>query len=191
MPDEDLNAGDQKVSYYFLTNYDKFNGWTNYIEEFYEVNDGYTMISDGYNKILTYSDKCGFLNLTSKNYKFLITPIDNMKRDKDRNIISLPEYANYNTYIPLNLRQTTNAAYIENENFYDNPTAAESIVDLGEIDTSNNFPLYFYAPIQNDFQMKNLKKCGLSVRLQNYNPAITRYSRIWVDIYDNNYHSSE
>ena len=39
--------------------------------------------------------------------------------------------------------------------------------------------------------MKNLKKCGLSVRLQNYNPAITRYSRIWVDIYDMNRNSSE
>jgi hypothetical protein len=37
--------------------------------------------------------------------------------------------------------------------------------------------------------MKNLKKCSLSVRLQNYNPAITRYSRIWVDIYDMNRNS--
>jgi hypothetical protein len=63
------------------------------------------------------------------------------------------------------------------------------MVDLGEVDTSNNFPLYFYASVQNDFQMKNLRKCGLSVRLQNYNPAITRYSRIWVDIYDMNRNS--
>jgi hypothetical protein len=37
--------------------------------------------------------------------------------------------------------------------------------------------------------MKNLRKCGLSVRLQNYNPSITRYSRIWVDIYDTNRNS--
>ena len=36
---------------------------------------------------------------------------------------------------------------------------------------------------------KNLKKCGLSVRLQNYNPSITRFSRIWVDIYDMNRNS--
>jgi hypothetical protein len=40
--------------------------------------------------------------------------------------------------------------------------------------------------MQNDFQMKSFKKCGLSVRLQNYNPSITRYSRIWVEIYDMN-----
>lgn len=183
-PNDDLNSGDQKVSYYFLTNDEKFKGWTNYIEEFYELNDGYSMVSDGYKKTLTYSDKCGFFNLTSKNYKFLITPIDNIKRDGDRNIMSLPDHVGYDTYIPLNLRQTTNSAYINSQNLYDDPTAAESTMDLGEVDTSNNFPLYFYASVQNDFQMKNLKKCGLYVRLQNYNPAITRYSRIWLDIYD-------
>lgn len=183
-PNEDLNSGEQKVSYYFLTNSEEFSGWTNYIEEYFELNDGYSMLSDGYSKTLTYSDKCGFANLMSKNYKFLITPIDNMKRDDDRNIMSLPEQVGQDTYIPLNLRQTTNSAYADNKNMYDNPTAAESTMDIGEVDTSNNFPLYFYAPVQNDFQMKNLKKCGLSVRLQNYNPAITRYSRIWLDIYD-------
>lgn len=183
-PNDDLNSGDQKVSYYFLTNSEEFKGWTNYIEEYYELNDGYSMMSDGYKKTLTYSDKCGFFNLTSKNYKFLLTPIDNIKRDSDRNIMSLPDHVGYDTYIPLNLRQTTNSAYINSQNLYDDPTAAESTMDIGEVDTSNNFPLYFYASVQNDFQMKNLKKCGLSVRLQNYNPAITRYSRIWLDIYD-------
>ena len=189
-PNDDLNSGDQKVSYYFLTNSEEFKGWTNYIEEYYELNDGYSMMSDGYKKTLTYSDKCGFFNLTSKNYKFLLTPIDNIKRDGDRNIMSLPDHVGYDTYIPLNLRQTTNSAYINSQNLYDDPTAAESTMDIGEVDTSNNFPLYFYASVQNDFQMKNLKKCGLSVRLQNYNPAITRYSRIWLDIYDTQNNSS-
>ena len=186
---EDLNAGDQKLSYYFLTNSEEFKGWTNYIEEYYELNDGYSIMSDGYKKTLTYSDKCGFLNLSSKNYKFLLMPIDNIKRDSDRNILPLPENVGNDTYIPLNLRQTTNSAYIDNQNLYDNPTAAESTMDIGEVDTSNTFPLYFYASAQNDFQMKNLKKCGLSVRLQNYNPAITKYSRIWIDIYDMQYNS--
>jgi hypothetical protein len=181
---EDLNTGEQKVSYYFLSNSIQFKGWTNYIEEYFELNDGYSMMSDGYTKILTYSDKCGLLKLKSKNYKFLLTPIDNMKRDNDKNIISLPDDIGYDTYIPLNLRQTTNASYINSQSIYDNPTVAESSLDLGEIDTSNTFPLYPYASTQNDFQMKNFKKCGLSIRLQNYNPSITRYSRIWVDLYD-------
>jgi uncharacterized protein (UPF0147 family) len=184
-----LDNGDQKLSYYFITNSSEFKGWTNYIEEYFELNDGYSIISDGYSKVLTYSDKCRFDNLMSKNYQFLLTPIDNIKRDGDKKIISLPEQVTKDTYIPLNLRQTTNSAYVETQKIYDNPTAAESRVDLGEVDTSNNYPLYFYSSIQNDFQMKNFKKCGLSIRLQNYNPAITRYSRIWVDIYDMNKNS--
>ena len=181
---ENLESGEQKLSYYFLTNSVEFKGWTNYIEEYYELNDGHSIVSDGYTKVLTYSDKCGFADLSSKNYKFLITPIDNIKRDENKNIMSLPDKVTYDSYIPLNLRQTTNSAYVETQKIYDNPTVAESRIDLGEVDTSNTYPLYFYAAVQNDFQMKNLKKCGLSVRLQNYNPAITRYSRIWVDIYD-------
>ena len=186
---DSVNNGDQKLSYYFITNSSEFKGWTNYIEEYFELNDGHSIVSDGYTKVLTYSDKCGFPNIMSKNYQFFLTPIDNIKRDFDKKIMSLPEQVTKDIYIPLNLRQTTNSAYTETQKMYDNPTAAESRVDLGEVDTSNNYPLYFYSSIQNDFQMKNFKKCGLSVRLQNYNPAITRYSRIWVDIYDMNQNS--
>jgi hypothetical protein len=189
IPDENLNSGDQRVSYYFLTNGEEFKGWTNYIEEYYELNDGYSLMTDGCSKVLTYSDKCGISNITSKNYKFLFTPIDNIKRDDSRNIMLLPEQVEYDTYIPLNLMQTTNSTYFDSKNLYDNPAASESRIDLGEVDTSNTYPLYYYASVQNDFQMKNLKKCGLSVRLQNYNPSITRYSRIWVDIYDMNINS--
>ena len=190
VPNSDLNSGEQRVSYYFLTNSLDFKGWTNYIEEYYELNDGFSIMSDGCKKTLTYSDKCGFSGLSSKNYKFLFTPIDNLKRDGNRTIMSLPEDVGYNTYIPLNLIQTTNQSYIDDNKVYDNPTSTESNINLGEVDTSNNFPLYFYASIQNDFQMKNFKRCGLSVRLQNYNPSITRYSRIWLDIYDTNINSS-
>ena len=191
IPDENLNSGEQKVSYYFLTNGEEFKGWTNYIEEYYEINESYSILSDGYRKILTYTDKCGYYDSFQKNYKFILNPIDNIRRDENQNILSLPENVGCDTYIPLNLMQTTNSTYIYDQNMYDDPNVIESMVDMGEIDTSNIFPLYPYASMQNDFQMKNLKKCGLSVRLQNYNPAITRYSRIWIDIYDMNANSSE
>ena len=180
----EFKSGEQKLSYYFLSNSDEFKGWTNYIEEYFELNDGYSVMSDGYIKNFTYSDACGFPNLMSKHYRFLLTPVDNLKRDENKNIMSLPSDFGKDTYIPLNLRQTTNYSYTDSEKLYDNPAAAESSMDIGEVDTSNNFPLYFYASAQNNFQMNNLKKCGLSVRLENYNPSITRYSRIWIDIYD-------
>ena len=51
--------------------------------------------------------------------------------------------------------------------------------------------MYFFAKSQNDYQMKCLKKCGLKVRLQNYNPSITKFSRIWVDIFDKHPISNE
>jgi hypothetical protein len=190
IPNEDLNSGSQKVSYYFISNSMEFKGWTNYIEEYFELNDGYTTITDGHRKILTYSDKNTSFSVASKNLKFLITPIDNMKRDSDKKILSLPETVTNDTYIPLNLMQTTSTAYIENQNMYDDPSVAEATIDKGEVDTTNTFPLYYYASVQNNFQMKYFKKCGLSVRLQNYNPAITRYTRIWVDLYDMHRNSS-
>jgi hypothetical protein len=102
----------------------------------------------------------------------------------------LPENLNQDSYIPLNLIYTTNPDYVNNSYIWDNPSSAESVVDMGEVDTSNTYPLYYYASVQDDFQMKSLKKCGLSVRLQNYNPAITKYSKIWVDIYDMNDNST-
>jgi hypothetical protein len=63
-------------------------------------------------------------------------------------------------------------------------TNVESFTNFGEIDSSNTFKQYYFAEVQNRYQMKCLKKCGLKVKLQNYNPAITKFSRIWVDIYD-------
>ena len=83
--------------------------------------------------------------------------------------MSLPENVEQDIYIPLNLRQTTNSAYSETQNLCDNPTAAESRIDLGEVDTSNNFPLYYYASAQNDFQMKNLKWKFLSMSQKQWN----------------------
>lgn len=190
---DDLNNGEQKISYYFLTNNDDFKGWTNYIEEYYELNNDYFSIAEGYKKILTYTDKTGIADWRDKTVTFEIAPIDNMKRNDNKQIIDFPDDIEEETYIPLNLRQTTNCDYVdynENANNYHNyPTAAKSKIDLGEVDTSSTFPLYYFASVQNDFQMKNFKKCGLSVRLQNYNPSITRYSRIWVDIYDMNINS--
>ena len=218
--DDNSNSGEQQdnnlinenekqlIDYYFLTNDDTYKGWTNYIEEYYEINEGYSSMSDGYSKNIEYTSKTGYLNY--KKFKFKIIPIDNLHRDNDRNIdmneipqiedsLSLSEKLNKikDIYIPLNLRQTTDPTYIENineNNGYNNPSLIGSYVDLGEHNLGsrgggNIFFAYPYASVQNDFQMKNLKKCGLSVRLQNYNPAITKFSRIWVDIYDMNQNS--
>ena len=83
---------------------------------------------------------------------------------------------------------TKNDYYSKND--VDNMSNVESYTSFGEVDTSNTFKLYFFSEVQNKYQMKCLKKCGLKVILQNYNPSITKFSRIWVDIYDKNINSN-
>ena len=156
--EDDLEGGDQKISYYFLTNSAEFKGWTNYIEEYFELNDGHSIVSDGYSKVLTYSDKCGFPNLPSKNYQFLLTPIDNIKRDSDRKIMSLPDKVTKDIYIPLNLRQTTNSAYSETQNLCDNPTAAES--RIRDVDMAEEMVTYTKNSILNESAMAMLSQAN-------------------------------
>ena len=187
--DDDLNNSYQKLSYYFLSNNDFFDGWSNFIEEYTEINNGYSSITDGYKSHIQYSDSnrsgWGFTEC-----QFNIKPIDNLKRDYNtQEIQSIPDEVSQESYIPLNLMQMTKNDYYS-KNDIDNMSNVESFTSFGEVDTSNTFKLYFFSEIQNKYQMKCLKKCGLKVILQNYNPSITKFSRIWVDIYDKNINSN-
>jgi hypothetical protein len=181
----------QKVSYYFISNDSYFHGWTNYIESYNEISDGYSSMSDGYRKHVTYSDTNS--GGWGSNYEFVIAPIDNLERDSTTQIINpLPDEVTQSTYIPINLMQINNSDYQNSEvTSIDKMSEVESFVNFGEVDTSNMFKQYYFANAQNDYQMKCLKKCGLRVTLQNYNPAITKFSRIWVDIYDMNSQSTQ
>lgn len=188
--DNEKNNQYQKLSYYFLSNNEFYNGWSNFIEEYMEINNGYSSLSDGFKKHICYSDS----NMEDWDFsvcEFNIRPIDNLKRDSaTQKIQSIPDQPVQDSYIPLNLMQTTKREY---QNIHGSPdpnvddmTNVESHTSFGEVDTSNTFKQYFFAEVQNQYQMKCLKKCGMKVTLQNYNPAITKFSRIWVDIYDKN-----
>ena len=174
----------QRISYYYISNHDHFKGWSNYIESYQEISNGNSALSDGFKTHVNYSDS----NVGDWGFNvcdFLIRPIDNLKRDSmTQKIESLPDEVEQNTYIPLNLMQMSKSEYLEEQSSVDNMTNVESFHNFGEIDSSNTFKQYYFAEIQNRYQMKCLKKCGLKVKLQNYNPAITKFSRLWVDIYD-------
>lgn len=188
--DDDLNNTYQKLSYYFLSNNDFFDGWSNFIEEYIEVNNCYSSLTDGYKSHVQYSDSnrsgWGFTEC-----QFNIKPIDNLDRDSDtQKINSLPDDVSQESYIPLNLMQMTKKDYQDAKDGIGDMANVESFTSFGEVDTSNMFKLYYFSEVQNRYQMNCLKKCGLKVILQNYNPAITRFSRIWVDIYDKNINSN-
>ena len=185
--DTELDNQYQKLSYYFITNNDFFDGWTNFIEEYHEISNSGSSLSDGFKTHVTYSDsnKDGWPYTVCD---FTIRPIDNLKRDPStQKIESLQAEPTQSSYIPLNLMQMTKGdVYVKGKMGVDDMTNVESFNNFGEVDTSNMFKQYYFAEVQNRYQMKCLKKCGLKVKLQNYNPAITRFSRIWVDIYDKN-----
>ncbi len=184
---DEISNTEQKVSYYFLTNNEFFSGWSNFIEVYSEINNGSNSLNDGYRVHLAYADS-NTSDWGCTNCEFVLAPIDNLKRDGDNQQISeFPEEVTQDSYIPLNLTQTTNHVYLDTDmSSPDNLASMESFVSLGEKDTTNTFKHYYFAKQQNDYQIRCLKKCGLHVRLQNYNPSITKFSRIWVDIFDKN-----
>lgn len=184
--DDDFDNSHQKLSYYFISNNKIFDGWSNYIQEYHEISNGGSALSDGLKTFVTYTDS-NVGNWGMTNCSFCIRPIDNLKRDSaSQKIESLPDEPTQDSYIPLNLVQMTCSEYLEEQSSVDNMTSVESVHNFGEVDTSNTFKQYYFAEVQNKYQMKCMKKCGLRVKLQNYNPAITKFSRIWVDIYDSN-----
>ena len=189
--EDDLDNKLQKLSYYYLSNDDLFDGWSNYIESYQEITNGGVALSDGFRSHIVYNDS-NTGNWGLSGCDFIIRPIDNLERETDtQKIKSIPEDPSQESYIPLNLIQMTKDEYLDNTASVDDITNVESFNNFGNVDTSNMFKQYFFAEVQNKYQMRCMKKCGLKVKLQNYNPAITKFSRIWVDIYDQNMYSNE
>ena len=189
--DEDkFNNTYQRLSYYFITNNERFNGWSNFIEEYHEIANSGSSLSDGFKTNIKYTDSNkGKWDMNDCN--FVIRPVDNLKRESStQKIIPLVDEPTQDSYIPLNLIHITNEDYINDSVGVNDMTNVESFNNFGEVDTTNTFKQYYFAEVQNKYQMRCMKKCGLKVKLQNYNPAITKFSRIWVDIYDKNIYSS-
>ena len=189
--DEDkFNNTYQKLSYYFITNNERFNGWSNYIEEYHEIANSGSSLSDGFKTNIKYTDSNkGKWDMNDCN--FVIRPVDNLKREPaTQKIMPLVDEPTQDSYIPLNLIHITNEDYVNDSVGVNDMTNVESFNNFGEVDTTNTFKQYYFAEVQNKYQLRCMKKCGLKVKLQNYNPAITKFSRIWVDIYDKNIYSS-
>ena len=135
-------------------------------------------LSDGFKAHVKYTDSNdGGWGLSECN--FSIRPIDNLKRDPaTQKILPLVSEPTEDSYIPLNLMQMNNDNYLSKEDTVDNMSNVESFTKFGEVDTSNTFKQYYFAEVQNKYQLRCMKKCGLQVKMQNYNPAITKFSRI-------------
>ena len=89
-PGTRFNNPIQKQTYYYISNHECFNGWTNFIEEYVELSNGSYATSDGYRRNIGYSDSNPG-NWGMNSVKFSIPPIDNLRRDADTQKIQSPQ----------------------------------------------------------------------------------------------------
>ena len=150
---------------YIITNHMRNEPWNNYIESYREINRAGSTLYNGYRKYVQYYD--------FKNNEFVSEYVDTLSHNTDG-------------MIPVNKGQFYNE---EPEDNLRNELA--SYTYFGIQDNDNQHEHYYWAGVQNEFNMSDCQKFGLEVTLQAYNPAITRCSRIWVDIYEKNELASE
>lgn len=146
-----------KDTEYALTNALSENVWNNYIETYSVIMRNQT--TEGYRKYVQYYDYA--------NDEFISEYVD-------------PITAAGEGEIPVSKSRLDTGDADENlreENI--------SLTDYGFI-TENVHKNYYFAETQNQFNMNMCKGFGIKVTLQAYNPYITMYSGVRVNIYDYN-----
>jgi len=148
---------------YMITNHMDYEPWNNYIESYSEINKGGSTLQNGYRRYVQYYDY--------QNREFVSEYVDTLTHDTDG-------------MMPVNKGQYYDG---EPEDNLRNELASYTFFGIQDSDCQHDN--YYWAGVQNDFNMTDCQKFGLEVTLQAYNPAITRGSRIWVDIYEKNAHA--
>lgn len=151
-------------SYYYLTNGDNGQehagtGWTNYIVDYSVINKSASTLYNGFRKYVQYYD------FTTR--QFISEYVDPIS---------------YNTEGMISL----NKGPVENgesgDDMRDNLASYTNFCSLDD----NVHENYHWAKVLNEFSYDECTKVGLEVKLDSFNPAITRFSRIWVDLYEKN-----
>ena len=167
--DEEIEKNNMMVvdSYYYITNSDKEpgSGYTNYIVDYSEISNVSSTINSGYRKYVQYYD--------FDNDEFVSEYVDSITHNTEG-------------MLAMNKGQMLNG---EPEDGLRDSLA--SYVNYGIQTFDNIHSNYRFAEIQNRMNNEDAEKVGLNVVLENFNPAITRYSRLWVEIYDKNLTSIE
>lgn len=142
---------------YMITNKISEDIWNNYFEKYETIMRNQT--SEGYKKYVQYYDYDS--NEFISEY---VDPITNASE----------------TMIPISKSRLVNSEV--EDNLRDDNIA---FTDFGFL-CDNVHKNYHFAGVQNNFNLSFCKSFGLKVRLSSYNPAITLYSKLYVDLYDTN-----
>lgn len=144
--------------WYELNNSKYLSGWSLYFDNYKEINSNSSSLYDGYVKYLQSWDW--------------------VKRKKIEMPLSI-ENTGTEGLMPLNKGRLINGELSE---------LSKNMVSwdyMGETNEHMN-PEYYYAVANNKLNLNDMSKFGLEVELPAVNPAITRYSRIKVIVFEKN-----
>lgn len=144
--------------WYELNNSKYLSGWTLYFDKYHEKNSNASSLYDGYTKYVQSWDWCN--------------------REKIELPLSIDNFGTEGMF-PLNKGHMVNGEPSELSKHM------VSWTYMGETNEHMN-PEYYYAEANNNMNLNDMAKFGMDVELPCVNPAITKYSRIKVIVFEKN-----
>lgn len=163
--DETVDDIDQKIDewvgrkhryYYELNNSRKISSWTPYYEQYSEINSSSDSLWDGYVKYSQYWNH--------QSQDLINTPVSVINMETEG-------------MMPLNKGKLVDG---EASELVDN---MKSYIWSGELN-DHLYPNYYYAEANNRMNENDLSKFGMVVTLPHVNPAITKFSRIKLIVFE-------
>lgn len=158
---------DGGVDYFnFITNSLQFNNAVNYILSYKKIQDGGSIISDGYENVINFWDL---------NNERIVT--EDITYSWENNIPEGQLALNSPRILPDTSKSMSyDNAYNEfRNNLY-----------VGMLDTDNVHPNFKKASMHQKLELRDLERNGMEVTLKGYSPSIIRGQRIYVQIYTSN-----
>lgn len=158
--EQDFNvwSGRSHEWWYELNNSKQLSAWSLYYDKYNEVNNGNTTLDDGYVKYVQ------SWNHKTRQYISLPVTVDNMETEG---------------MLPLNKGKLERGKPSE---LSANLKTYEYLGECNEHQDSE----YAYAFSHNEMNINDMKKFGMTVDLPCINPAVTRYSRIKLIVFEKN-----
>lgn len=158
--EQDFNVwrGRSHEWWYELNNSRQLSAWSLYYDKYSEVNNGTSTLNDGYVKYVQ------SWNHRSREYLSLPVTVDNMETEG---------------MLPLNKGK------LERGKPSELSANLKTYEYLGECNDHQD-PEYAYAISHNYMNLNDMKKFGMTVDLPCINPAVTRYSRIKLIVFEKN-----
>lgn len=157
-PDKSNATPDFKKGKYYITNNPNEKIWNNYFSKYKIITKPGKSISDGYKKYVQYWDY--------NNKEFV------------------SEYVDPINHLTDGMIAVNKGRIIGGKSENNNLDEFYTWTNFGIQDSDNVHANFYWAETQNSFNISECEKFQIEVVLDAYNPAITRMSRVWVELYN-------